>query len=46
MKILIEFLDSIGAENNEIQVSHNISQDYSKLAAATREVSSIDEKLN
>ena len=45
MKILIEFLDSIGTENNDIQASHNISKDYNTLAAVTKEVSSIDEKL-
>jgi hypothetical protein len=39
MKPLIEFLDSIGAENNEIKALHNLSHDYNTLAAATKEVS-------
>ena len=39
VKHMIEFLDSIGAENNEIKASHNLSQDYNTLATATKEVS-------
>ena len=46
MKPMIEFLDSIGAENDEIKASHNLSQDYNYLAAATKEVSQIYEKLS
>ena len=45
MKHIIEFLDSIGVENDEIKASHNLSQDYNSLATATKEVSEIEEKI-
>ena len=39
MKTMIEFLDSIGAENDEIKASHNLSKDYNSLSKAAKEVS-------
>ena len=45
MKPLIEFLESIGAECEEIKNNTNISEDYNKLANASKEVASIFESL-
>ena len=38
MKSLIQFLDSMGADNDEIKAEHNLTQDYNMLATASKEV--------